>query len=57
MSAAGSGRLRQIPRAGNQGRSRHATSCTGCANILHEMIRRKTHGSATLGVARIMLIH
>ena len=31
MSAAGSGRLRQIPRAGNQGRSRHATSCTGCA--------------------------
>ena len=31
MSAAGSGWLGHIPRAGNQGRSRHATSCTGCA--------------------------
>ena len=48
---------RQIPRAGSQGRSRQATSCTGCANIVYERIRRKIHGSATPGVARIMLIH
>jgi hypothetical protein len=41
MSAARSGRLRQIPRAGDQGRSHHATAFTGCANILHEMIRRE----------------
>jgi len=31
VPAAGSGSACQIPRAGDQGRSRHATSCTGCA--------------------------
>jgi hypothetical protein len=64
MSAAGSGWLGHIPRAGNQGRSRHATSCTGCAKrflarliILHDRMRTKTHGKGSAETVRNMLIH
>jgi hypothetical protein len=57
MSAAGSGRSRQMPRGGDQGRSRHATSCTGCAKHSARDDQNEITQRCLVDVARILLIH
>jgi hypothetical protein len=56
MSPAGSENSSQVPRAGDQGRSRDATSCTGCAE---HCARHDPHDKPRLSFddqARILLI-